>query len=146
MKMGMADWSARDTASAEVRISRSALETMREHAWSAAPDECCGLLLGSESLIEVAVPAANVAPDRRRFFEIDPQALVDAHRAARIGGPQLAGYFHSHPTGEAAPSSTDRAMASRDGRVWAIVAGPDITFWRDCASGFMRLSYTVNDR
>ncbi|WP_321164428.1 M67 family metallopeptidase [Altererythrobacter sp. Root672] len=131
---------------AELRIRKSALEAMRAQASSAAPEECCGLLLGDDTLIETALPAANVATDRHRFFEIDPQALVDAHRSARSGGPQLCGYFHSHPNGEAAPSATDRALASGDGRVWAIVAGQEVSFWRDLESGFMRLSYTVNDR
>ncbi|MBO9518118.1 MAG: M67 family metallopeptidase [Porphyrobacter sp.] len=142
----MANRSARDTGLAELQISKSALETILAQASLADPEECCGLLFGAGSLIEAAQPAANVAADRRRFFEIDPQTLVNAHRSARAGGPQLCGYFHSHPTGEAAPSATDQALASGDGRVWAIVAGREVTFWRDLESGFMRLSYTVNDR
>ncbi|MBT2132889.1 M67 family metallopeptidase [Croceibacterium sp. LX-88] len=142
----MADWSARDTASTGLRISKSALEAMKAQASRATPEECCGLLFGDGSEVETAVPTANVATDRLRFFEIDPQALVDAYRAERSGGPRLCGYFHSHPNGTAVPSPTDRALASADGKVWAIVAGEEVTFWRDLPSGFMRLSYTVNDR
>lgn len=119
---------------------------MRREADRAASEECCGLLLGRGGRIEEARPAANVAADRRRHFEIDPQALVDAHRAARAGGLEVLGYYHSHPTGPAEPSATDRASAARDGRAWAIVGETGIAFWRDGEAGFVPLSYAVEDR
>ena len=112
---------------------------MRE-AQRASPEECCGLLLGPEGHIERAVASANVAADPRRHFEIDPQALVDAHRSERGGGPKVVGYYHSHPNGPSEPSATDRAQASRDGRVWAIAGSDGIAFWRDGEQGFERLS------
>ena len=56
------------------------------------------------------------------------------------------GYFHSHPVGEPYPSPTDQAQSARDGKVWAIVAGERVRFWRDEAEGFQALSYTVSDR
>jgi len=111
-----------------------------------APHECCGLLLGAGNTIEQAVPTANVSPTPRTHFEIDPQALVDAHRAARAGGPQVLGYYHSHPAGPSAPSATDQAQAGGDGRVWAIAGGDGITFWRDDECGFTSLSYIVTER
>lgn len=129
----------------ELRVGAAVLEVLLAERDRAAPDECCGLLLGRDAIDE-ARPAANVAPDPRRHFEIDPQALVDAHRAARAGGPQVFGYYHSHPTGPAEPSATDRAMAAGDGRVWAIVGADDVTFWRDEEAGFAPLPYAVEDR
>ena len=128
-----------------VRVSRVALERMRAEAEAAAPDECCGVLVGGQA-VEEARPAANVAPDRRRRFEIDPQALVDAFRSARQGGPEVLGYYHSHPAGPTEPSATDRSLAAGDGKVWAIVAEDDVTFWRDDGHGFAPLSYVVEDR
>ncbi len=104
------------------------------------------MLLGSGGAIEQARPAANVAADRRRTFEIDPQALVEAHRAARAGGPAVIGYYHSHPTGPGEPSSADRAQAAHDGAVWAIAAPGGVAFWRDAEAGFEPLPYTVVDR
>ena len=56
------------------------------------------------------------------------------------------GYYHSHPTGPAEPSATDRAQASGDGRVWAIVGEDGVTFWRDDERGFAPLSYAIEDR
>lgn len=128
-----------------LRVTREAIDRMRAEAAACGDDECCGLLLG-HGRIELAHPAANVAPERRRRFEIDPQALVDAHRAARNGGLKVMGYYHSHPAGPLEPSSTDRAHAVGDGAVWAIVGGDGVTFWRDDEQGFARLSYAVEDR
>lgn len=111
-----------------------------------APNECCGLLFGTENRIETALPARNVHPASRTHFEIDPAALIAAHKAEREGGPRVAGYYHSHPTGPAVPSAADRASAAGDGRVWAIVGRGGIAFWCDGRGGFEPLSYTLADR
>lgn len=120
-------------------VTSEVIATLLEEARKALPDECCGILLGRDGAILEVRPAANVHPSPARHFEIDPQALVDAHRAARAGGPDVIGYYHSHPNGLAAPSATDREMAAGDGRVWAIVAVGDVTFWRDDKAGFVPL-------
>ncbi len=93
--------------------------------------------------IERAVAASNVAAEPERHFEIDPRVLIDAQRAARGGGGQVVGYYHSHPVGAARPSATDREMAAHDGRVWAIVANGAVAFWLDGRSGFEPLSYRL---
>ena len=114
-----------------------------------APDEACGLLFGSVgptgTRIETATVTANVHAEPARHFEIDPAALIAAHKAARAGGPQLIGYFHSHPNGLARPSATDAAMAAADGRIWAIAAAGAVSLWRDAPSGFEALSYVIKE-
>ncbi len=127
----------------DLMVTSGAMATLLDEAACAVPEECCGLLLGQGGKIEEARPAANVAADRCRHFEIDPLALIAAHRAARGGGLAVLGYFHSHPIGEAVPSATDRAQASGDGQIWAIIAGGQVRFWRDLASGFEALSLRV---
>ena len=130
-------------------VTSEAIATLLANAAEAAPAECCGLLLGRGERIEQAVAATNVAADPLRHFEIDPAALIAAHRAARAGGPELVGYYHSHPQGHPLPSATDCAHASGDGRVWAIVAGGEVGFWRDgnngAGGGFEPLFYRVVD-
>lgn len=103
------------------------------------------MLLGAGSHVADAQVTANVAPDPRAHFEIDPAALIAAHRAARAGGPEVIGYWHSHPNGREGPSPTDRAAASGDRRVWVIVANGGITCWRDGEDGFERLSSGIHD-
>lgn len=127
-----------------VTVTSSLIEELRRLAAQSAPEECCGLLLGDEPLA-VAQSCANVSDEPRRRFEIDPVALIAAHKAERTGGPRLAGYFHSHPEGPAEPSFTDRALASGDGRAWAIVGAGEVRFWRDGAGGLEPLSTVVTD-
>ncbi|MBO9713531.1 M67 family metallopeptidase [Sphingomonas sp.] len=126
-------------------VSRIALETIEAEARLAAPREACGLLLGTGDMIEVAEVARNVAPDPLRHFEIDPAALFAALRAERAGGRRLIGYWHSHPSGDAEPSDTDRAMAAPDGKLWLILGGGRITGWRVEAAGFVAVALTVAD-
>ncbi|KAA9018520.1 MULTISPECIES: Mov34/MPN/PAD-1 family protein [Sphingobium] len=112
-----------------VGISRSLLEQIVALA-AADRHEVCGLLLGGTDRIEAIIPAANVAADPARHFELDPAALIAAHRAARLGGPAIIGHYHSHPSGVAAPSVTDAACATADGSLWLIVGGRETTLWR----------------
>lgn len=100
-------------------------------AAAAHPLECCGLLLGRANAVAAVVPCRNVHPSPERHFEIDPVALIAAHREARTGGLEIIGYYHSHPSGQAEPSVLDAAQAGGDGRLWAIVAGGVVTWWRD---------------
>jgi len=124
-----------------LEIAREAIEAIVADAAQAAPQEACGLLLGESGRIVQAKPCSNVAFEPETRFELDPQALIDAHRAERGGGAALLGYYHSHPSGPPEPSATDRAQASGDGKVWAIVAHGMLRLWRDDPEGFEPLSY-----
>ncbi len=126
-----------------VELTSGTVATLVEEARLAHPRECCGLLLGKGSRVALAQPAANVHPEPMRHFEIDPKALIAAHRGARAGGLELLGYYHSHPDGLAEPSVIDRASASGDGRIWAIVAGGEARFWRDQPGAFVVLPTRV---
>ncbi|MFC3441634.1 M67 family metallopeptidase [Sphingobium rhizovicinum] len=112
-----------------VAISRGLLEQIVALA-ADSPLEICGLLLGRGGVIEAIAPAANVAPDPARHFELDPTVLIRAHRAARSGGPAVLGHYHSHPSGVAIPSATDAACAAPDGSLWMIIGGGEVTLWR----------------
>jgi desampylase len=130
----------------EIALTRRVLATLIAAARAAHPQEACGILLGEGGRITAAVAAANIHPDPATRFEIDPAALIAAHRAAREpGAPQVLGYFHSHPEGAPVPSAKDQAMAARDGKMWAIVAGDDVRFWTDGEEGFVALSFTLID-
>ena len=108
---------------------------MRAHAAADAPDEACGLLFGVGDRIDAAQPCVNVADQPRRRFEIDPTALFAALRAERVGGSQLIGFYHSHPSGDARPSRADGQAAAPDGRLWLILGGDDVMAWRAAADG-----------
>ena len=126
-----------------IDVAKHVVEAMHSAALAVHPHEACGSLLGEEKRILSFIATRNVHSDPETHFEIDPQALINAHRAAREGGPQVVGYYHSHPVGAAEPSQTDRAMASGDGRVWAIVAEGGVKFWQDSPGGFEGLSHEL---
>jgi proteasome lid subunit RPN8/RPN11 len=128
-----------------IEVTREVIAAILAEARRAAPQEACGLLLGRANRVEAVQAAANVSPQPLTRFEIDPAALFAAHRAARAGGPELLGYYHSHPSGHPRPSATDCEHAGGDGRAWAIVAGGEVSFWRDGKSGFEPLSHCVVD-
>ena len=126
-------------------LTRGAIAAVCNAAAAVHPREACGLLLGKGRAVHEATVAANVHADPARHFEIDPAALIAAHRAARGGGAQVLGYWHSHPNGRPGPSTEDQAAAAGDGRVWLIVASGAITVWVDAPDGFMPLPYTITD-
>jgi desampylase len=132
--------------SPKLTIAPDAYATMLAAAAAARPLEACGLLFGTGAHVARMQLTANVASDPAWHFEIDPAALIAAHRAMRDGiGLQLVGYFHSHPNGLARPSATDCEAAAHDGRVWIIVADDATTCWRDGPEGFEPLSYALSD-
>lgn len=107
---------------ATVSIARSALDAIVAHAREALPRECCGLLIGTPDRIVRAWRAANVAAAATRF-QIDPRDHFAAIRAARAAGLDVVGAYHSHPSGPARPSETDRRESLDPSLVHVIAAG-----------------------
>ena len=101
-------------------------------------------MLGSASHIADIVPAANLAADPARRFEVDPAVQFAAMRAARAGAPAVIGNYHSHPGGVSSPSATDAAMIGSVGDIWLIVAGDVMTAWRAGDGGFEAVELMVN--
>ncbi len=114
-------------------MSQAVVDMIVAHAREAAPDECCGLLLGRGGDVLEAVPARNVADDPRRRYLIDPQDHIAARRDARTRGLEVVGFYHSHPRSAAAPSETDLAEATYPDHLYAIVSlaaePPDVRFF-----------------
>lgn len=134
----------------QIVLSSKVVADLVAAARAAHPREACGLLLGQNRAGHAAIiearPAANIHPEPATHFEICPQALIDAHRAAREPGAlQVLGYYHSHPTGAARPSATDQREAAGDGRIWAIIAGDAVRLWRDGEDGFAALSFALRE-
>jgi proteasome lid subunit RPN8/RPN11 len=90
---------------------------MVSQARAEAPNECCGLLLGSGDIVAEVLPARNTAADLpeprdpRRHYYLDDQVQLKAMRLEQERGWQIVGIYHSHPATEARPSATDRALA-----------------------------------
>ena len=118
-----------------LRISRSLLDQLLLEAAGSPGAEICGLLFGAADRVTAGQRCCNVASDPATGFEIDPAALIAAHRAARNGGPAIAGCYHSHPQGPPRPSARDAASAAPDGQFWLILAGGAAQAYRAVPNG-----------
>ena len=65
------------------------------------------MLAGRNGVITGAFPAANAAAQPAIAYEIAPAELFGLVREIRAAGLELLGIYHSHPTGENAPSARD---------------------------------------
>jgi len=124
---GEEGWRARAAAVVEPSLEPAALprEVLLEvfqHARECYPEECCGLLLGSDARGALRVlRCANVQSaraargesdlDARRAFWIDEQELLHALRDADQRGERLVAVYHSHVDTAAYLSFTDLAGA-----------------------------------
>lgn len=119
------------------------------HAREAAPNECCGLLLGRGDVIAEAVRARNVADDPATRFLIDPADHFAAIRRGRDRGLDVIGFYHSHPASAAEPSPRDIAEFSYPGYLYAVVglqAEPaEIRVFRFEQGNFQRVSFVTPD-
>lgn len=116
-----------------LRISSKSIAAICAHATKTPDAEVCGLLFGTVEAVERVQRCKNVADQPETRFEIDPAALIAAHKAERAGGPKLIGHYHSHPGGVCAPSEADRAEALDAGQYWLIIAGAEIGLWHVAA-------------
>jgi proteasome lid subunit RPN8/RPN11 len=102
-------------------------DQLRAHGEETYPHECCGILLGkaSEINLEVAqlIRAGNTRTDSaHNRYNIAPQELIAAQREARKQGLDIVGFYHSHPDHPAMWSSTDFAEAHWFGCAYVITA------------------------
>ena len=121
----------RKQANALVTLSASAQKTLLMDVCKRGRIEACGLLLGSIDAagnwhVEQVHPLRNTF-DSPVYFEFAPEDLLEAE----LNYPgQTVGAYHSHPTGFATASSTDRQNMRRvnvDQQipwVWLIICGP----------------------
>jgi proteasome lid subunit RPN8/RPN11 len=110
-----------EAAPPAVRVAESAMAAMIAQARAEAPQECCGLLIGTAEAIAEARPARNLRASPTRYL-LDPQAHFRAMREARERGLAVVGAYHSHPTSAAEPSETDLREASYPGFLYVIVS------------------------
>jgi [CysO sulfur-carrier protein]-S-L-cysteine hydrolase len=103
------------------RISRAIASDLVARARAEPKLECCGLLAGQTGAAEEIFPARNLL-NSATAYEIAPEELLSHFRAMRERGLELAGIYHSHPTGENAPSKTDIALAYYPSTPFIIIA------------------------
>lgn len=95
-----------------IEITNEAWQTMVEHAEATYPNECCGAMLGSavdgKKSVTSAIKLRNAfSGSQGARYELKPEDLLEADRAAREQKLDVIGIFHSHPDCDAYFSETD---------------------------------------
>jgi proteasome lid subunit RPN8/RPN11 len=95
-----------------IRIQSDPWAAMVAHAQSTYPNECCGAMLGSldgdTKVVSEALALRNAFEGAQAArYELRPEDLLAADKAARERGMDLIGIYHSHPDCDAYFSQTD---------------------------------------
>ena len=134
-------------------MSHDVAERIRRHGAETFPHECCGALLGRDSLAAEKVSAQDETPSKetrevlelfplvnrrddspRNRFAVTADDVRDAEKAASRHGLEVIGWYHSHPDHPARPSDFDRehAWPWYSYVIVSVMAGKpaDMTSWR----------------
>jgi proteasome lid subunit RPN8/RPN11 len=104
-----------------VRIRAGVIDAILAHARDEAPNECCGLLVGSGRIIEESVRTRNLEASPTRY-RVDPAEHVALNRRLRATDLRVVGAYHSHPESPAHPSPSDVEEAFYPDFVYVIVS------------------------
>ena len=106
-----------------IRFQPAHIDQISAHARETNPDECCGLVGGSnESRVTNIYPLQNIAPPPLISYEAAPEELFAAQRLMRERGEELLAIYHSHPrSAEPSPSDTDVRLAYYPLAIYLIV-------------------------
>ncbi len=117
-----------------VRLTGDVRAAVIAHAREEAPNECCGLLIGSGRTIDEAVRAGNIDPRPRVRYLLEPATHIFTNRRLRGSGRAVVGFYHSHPASPPVPSATDIDEACYPALISLIVslrgAHPEIAVYR----------------
>jgi proteasome lid subunit RPN8/RPN11 len=116
-----------------MRIARSLLDRVIEHARAEAPNECCGMIAAVDGRAVEVHPATNTAHSPLRY-EIDGREQYELQTAIEDAGRDLGAIYHSHTRSAPVPSQTDINLAFYPESLYVIVgvAGPEpeVRAWR----------------
>jgi proteasome lid subunit RPN8/RPN11 len=104
------------------RIPRTIVNQLLHHAQQAPDAEVCGLIASKDGVPSRCYPIDNIAVTPRRLFAMDPAQQIAAMRSMREHGEELYAIYHSHPSGPAAPSTTDLEQANYPAALYLIIS------------------------
>jgi [CysO sulfur-carrier protein]-S-L-cysteine hydrolase len=93
-----------------VRIARPLLDEIVAHARDDVPDECCGMVAGTNGQATRVYRARNSEASPFRYT-IHPQDQFKITMEIEDRGEEIAAIYHSHTKSPAEPSQTDINLA-----------------------------------
>ncbi len=116
-----------------MRIRRSLLDELIEHARAEAPNECCGMIAAVDGRAVAVHRATNTAHSPLRY-EMDGREQYKLQTAIEDAGQDLGAIYHSHTRSAPLPSQTDINLAFYPESLYVIVgvkgSEPDVRAWR----------------
>lgn len=87
-------------------LKKSDVQRIIDHCATGLPDEACGILAGKDNRVERIYCMTNAKPGPA-YYEMDAEEQFRVMKDIRESGRVMVGMFHSHPSGQAYPSSVD---------------------------------------
>ena len=102
-------------------VPRRIYDELLAHAREDAPNECCGLIGGSDGTSATVYRAQNAEASPLRY-NLDPQDQFRIMSEMDEAGEELVGIYHSHTQSPAYPSQTDINLAAYPDAIYLIVS------------------------
>jgi proteasome lid subunit RPN8/RPN11 len=109
-----------------MQVRQSVLDEIIAHARGDKPNECCGLIGGTDGVATTAYRTRNEFASPMRF-NIHPTDLFQVQmKLIPEAGEELVAMYHSHPVSPAEPSQTDINLSENiPGLIWLICSLQD---------------------
>jgi len=110
-----------------MRIAQSLIDEMVAHAREDLPNECCGMVGGTDGEARTVYRARNEFASPLRFGVHSEDLFRITQKEMPARGEELIAIYHSHTKSPAYPSQTDlnEAQKSWPDAIWVIVSLED---------------------
>jgi proteasome lid subunit RPN8/RPN11 len=102
-------------------LEKKYADEMRAHAVSEAPDECCGILAGTNNNVVKIYRTTNTEHSPSKY-KINSQEMFSIYKEIRENRWELLGVYHSHVHTAAYPSPTDVKSALLPEAIYFIIS------------------------
>jgi [CysO sulfur-carrier protein]-S-L-cysteine hydrolase len=108
-----------------VKIAQNLVDEIIAHALEDRPNECCGMVSGSDGVATEVFRARNALASPFSF-DMEPSDQFGIYTTIEDRGEEILAIYHSHTKSPAEPSQSDRNNArSWPDPVWLIVSLAD---------------------
>ena len=108
-----------------VRIPRALVDELIAHAREDVPNECCGLIGGSDGNAASLYRSINAEASPLRY-SLDAKDQFRIMQAIEDAGEELLAIYHSHTASAPYPSQTDINLAAYPDAVYLILSLQDL--------------------
>ncbi|VVC05842.1 Desampylase [uncultured archaeon] len=111
------------TLQLEIVLSKSHIDSLRNHAMGNLPNESCAILFGkseNEHFLTKEIFLTKNVEKSPVSFTISNDELISAYGQAEKKNLEIIGIFHSHPDSVAYPSTTDQKYMKVNPIPWII--------------------------